>query len=259
MSSRVTFLINNYQYEEFLPQCLDSIISQPYENAEFLLHDDCSTDRSVEIMKEYMSKDKRFTQLKVEEENNGDPCVGINWGLSVATGDFFSIVCTDDFLSPNFWESTLPYFDDPDVGIVRVALYNFGPYIASPAKLNLTNLKNPLDILEGNKINVTSPFRMSMQKQIGIFLPGNDTLLADWDFWIRCVLAGWKVADHNEPMFWHRTHYRSITVKGRYAFGLGPKDYEFMSKKWMPELQKYRVYLSTIWRDAPKVEERKPQ
>lgn len=138
----VNIIINSYNYAEFLPECLDSVISQPYERMKILVHDDCSTDNSVEIIHDYMARDKRFTKLFVEENNQGANR-GVNWGMVEYTGDFYTVLCTDDYLAPNYWETVLPYFDSPDIGFVRVALMNFGPDIVSPSYMALLAFHNP--------------------------------------------------------------------------------------------------------------------
>jgi glycosyltransferase involved in cell wall biosynthesis len=244
MQSPVTILVNSYNHAEFLPECLDSIIVQPWENMEILVHDDCSTDNSIEIIHDYMSKDKRFKKLLIEEENRG-AAKGVNWGFAEASGDYFCILCTDDRLSPNYWETTLPYFDSPDVGVVRIAVMNFGPLITTPSYLDVLGMFNPIEILDGNKIYVSSPIRMTMQKQVGE-LDGN-TLLSDWDFWIRCLLAGWEWRDCHKPMFWRRTHSNSITVQEKHILGGGIDDFEYLYNKWKGSLCRYSVKNSTLY------------
>lgn len=100
--------------------------------------------------------------------------------------------------------------------------------------------------MEGGKVYLTSPVRREVQQQVGTY--DENTILSDWDFWIRSVLAGWKWKDCKQPMFYRRTQNKSITAKGGFVMGATSKDMEYMANKWQPTLIKYNYKLSTLWR-----------
>lgn len=59
----VSVIVPCHNLAEFLPACLDSVIRQPFKTWECLIVDDCSTDKSAEIAKEYVSRDSRFRYI----------------------------------------------------------------------------------------------------------------------------------------------------------------------------------------------------
>ncbi|WP_153048944.1 glycosyltransferase family 2 protein, partial [Streptococcus suis] len=88
--------------ENYLRQCLDSIIGQTYHNLEILLIDDASTDNSLTICHEYQARDKRIRLLK--KTSNVGIADSRNLGLENMSGDFVTFVDSDDYLESNFIE-----------------------------------------------------------------------------------------------------------------------------------------------------------
>ena len=242
MPSPVTICITSYNYKEYLPECLDSVINQQYEPMEILIYDDCSTDYSLDIIHEYMKNDSRII-LEVGDKNEG-PNAGVNWALRNAAGKFFAILCSDDRLVSNYWETLLPYFEDPEIGFVRIACMLFGESIVGESLFRPLNLNNRLDILEGNRVFVSSPFRMAMQKEIGLF--DVNTTFSDWDFWIRCILSKWKWVTYYEPMFFRRIHKDSITYKLGIFGNYNIVEHKYMENKWKKTLDLFNVKQTTM-------------
>ena len=58
--SLVTVLTPVYNGEQFLAKCIDSVLNQTYQNFEYIIVNNCSTDRSIEIANAYAKKDKRI-------------------------------------------------------------------------------------------------------------------------------------------------------------------------------------------------------
>ena len=56
----VSFVISNYNNENYISDCLDSILNQTYENIEIIVVDDNSTDNSVQVIKQWIENNKKF-------------------------------------------------------------------------------------------------------------------------------------------------------------------------------------------------------
>ena len=93
----ISIIIPIYNAEQYLRQCLDSIISQDYDELELLLIDDGSVDGSLGICREFAAKDSRI--IVVQKENTGVSDTR-NAGLERATGDYVLFVDADDYLVP---------------------------------------------------------------------------------------------------------------------------------------------------------------
>ena len=99
----ISVIVPVYNVEQYLRQCLDSIINQTYRNLEIILVDDGSTDSSGIICDEYAQIDDR---IKVIHKENGGLSSARNAGLDVCTsgGDFIAFVDSDDWLEPDMYE-----------------------------------------------------------------------------------------------------------------------------------------------------------
>ena len=91
---KVSVIIPVYNTEEYLRECLDSVVSQTLKEIEIICVDDGSTDGSLEILKEYAKKDERITVITQQNLHAG---VARNAGLAVAKGEYLSFLDSDDF------------------------------------------------------------------------------------------------------------------------------------------------------------------
>ena len=96
---RVSIIIPVYNAEEFLEECIESILSQSFPCFEILFIDDVSVDESVSIIEEHMSKDTRIHLFK-QDKNRGAPSAR-NRGIRMAKGEFLMFVDADDMLIAN--------------------------------------------------------------------------------------------------------------------------------------------------------------
>ena len=90
----VSVIIPVYNVEEYLKQCLDSVINQTYKNLEIILVDDGSFDNSGKICDEYALKDNR---IKVIHKENGGLSDARNVGIKEATGEYITFIDSDDY------------------------------------------------------------------------------------------------------------------------------------------------------------------
>ncbi len=101
---KVSVIIPVYNVEQYLNQCIDSVIAQDYDDIETILVDDGSTDSSGMICNNYREK---YPEIKVIHKKNGGLSDARNTGINVATGDYILFLDGDDFWSDNDCVSTL--------------------------------------------------------------------------------------------------------------------------------------------------------
>ena len=94
----ISVIITVYNVENYLSQCLQSVVNQSYWNIEIIVVDDGSPDRCGEIADQFAQKDQR---IKVVHKANGGYGSAINTGLKMASGIYISIVESDDYIAPN--------------------------------------------------------------------------------------------------------------------------------------------------------------
>lgn len=97
----------NYNASKYLPEALESVISQSYENWELLIVDDCSTDDSVSIINDYQKKDSRI-KLFVNQSNKG-AAFSRNYALIHATGKWIAFLDSDDIWFKNKLSSQIKF------------------------------------------------------------------------------------------------------------------------------------------------------
>lgn len=95
---KISFVIPVYKVEQYIEQCVDSVLNQTYKDIEVVLVDDGSPDNCPKICDEYAIKDNR---IKVVHKPNGGLSDARNAGLSVATGDHVIFMDSDDFWTSN--------------------------------------------------------------------------------------------------------------------------------------------------------------
>jgi len=116
MGNLVSIIIPVYNIEEYLRQCLDSILAQTYPHFNVILVNDGSTDSSPSICKEYVEKDSRF---KLVNKENGGLSSARNAGFNNANGDFICFIDGDDYIHPKTLEVQMKAFEEhPDCDIV---------------------------------------------------------------------------------------------------------------------------------------------
>lgn len=100
----VSVIMPVYNGETYLRQCLDSVVNQTLKEIEIICVDDGSSDRSVEILKEYAEKDERVMVLQQENAGAG---AARNNGLSKASGKYLSFLDSDDFFETDMLEKAV--------------------------------------------------------------------------------------------------------------------------------------------------------
>ncbi len=94
---KISILIAVYNTEAYIRQCLDSLLSQTHEDWEAICVDDCSTDHSLDILKEYAEKDSRIKVIHLA--TNQGQAKARNKGIEYCTGDIACFLDSDDWFS----------------------------------------------------------------------------------------------------------------------------------------------------------------
>ncbi len=99
---KLSIVIPVYNAENYLHQCLDSVLTQSLQDIEVICVDDGSTDRSLEILREYEERDVRVRVLCQQNRYAG---VARNNGMSVARGEYVAFLDADDYVLDYAYES----------------------------------------------------------------------------------------------------------------------------------------------------------
>ena len=92
---KVSVIIPVFNTEKYLRKCLDSVCNQTLSDIEIICIDDCSTDDSLNILKEYALKDNRIKLIEFKE--NKGAAVARNLGIDEAKGEYIGFIDSDDY------------------------------------------------------------------------------------------------------------------------------------------------------------------
>ena len=99
---KVSILVPTYGAEDFIEECLDSLINQTLKEIEIICINDGSPDKSLDIIKRYAKQDKRIKIIDKKNTGYGD---SMNKGLAAAKGEYIGIVEPDDFIELDAFET----------------------------------------------------------------------------------------------------------------------------------------------------------
>ena len=119
---KVSVIVPVYNVEPYLGQCLDTILLQTLQDIEVICVDDGSTDGSLSILQTYAMFDDR---LKVIHQENAGAAAARNRGLKEATGEFISVLDSDDFFEENMFEEMVAKAEEDNSDVVVCGHYIF--------------------------------------------------------------------------------------------------------------------------------------
>jgi glycosyltransferase involved in cell wall biosynthesis len=116
----ISFIVPVYNIENYLDDCIKSILMQSHIHYEIILVNDGSTDNSLNICLDYQ---KQYTFIKVIDKSNEGVAIARNEGLKIATGEYICFIDSDDFYLNDFAYDFLQKCHDNKLDIIR-GLYN---------------------------------------------------------------------------------------------------------------------------------------
>jgi GT2 family glycosyltransferase len=113
---RVSVLMAVYNGERYLKQAVESILAQSFEDFEFIVVDDGSTDSSLKSLEQYAARDTRIRFITLP---NAGLTRSLNEGLAIATGEFVARMDADDIAMPQRFARQVAFLDaHPDIALV---------------------------------------------------------------------------------------------------------------------------------------------
>lgn len=103
---KISIITPVYNVEQFIGECIESVLMQDMSDFELILVDDGSKDDSLSICREYAKKDSR---IKVYSKENGGVSSARNLGIQKSEGEYLCFIDSDDFVTANYCSSLLNY------------------------------------------------------------------------------------------------------------------------------------------------------
>lgn len=115
MKDLISVIVPIYKVEQYLDNCIDSLISQSHKNLEIILVDDGSPDNCPKKCDEWAQKD---TRIKVIHKKNGGLSSARNAGLDIAKGDYYAFVDSDDWIEHTMYADMIKILKTYNVDFV---------------------------------------------------------------------------------------------------------------------------------------------
>ena len=225
----VSVILPNYNYARYLPQRLESIYNQTFQDFEVIILDDCSTDNSLEVIEKY--SDRPSTSIIVNKQNSGNVFKQWDKGLKHAKGEIIWIAEADDYCQPEFLETVLPKFADRKVSLAYANSYvvddentingDYTPYyncldpyhwntsyiVSAEEEINYgLGVKNTIPNVSAVLFRKDSLLNKITEETL------NYTFSGDWFTYIQ-VIKNNKIAFCVEKLNFHRKHKQTVTNK----------------------------------------------
>lgn len=151
---KISMIIPVYNVEKYIDKCLKSVEKQTYKDSEIIIVNDGSTDNSLEIIEDYVARNKNFVCYTIENSGQGG---ARNFGLTKATGEYVVFLDSDDYIAENCLEKLVEAAEKNDSDIVVCNNYDVAEDGAAIC-LSESNIKNQTTSLSENpKILLNRP------------------------------------------------------------------------------------------------------
>lgn len=206
LSPTVSVIIPSYNYADYLPDTLQSILAQSYQDYEIILIDDGSTDDTRKVCQRLLKAYPDAPLCVIHQQNTGQPAFPRNRGIEMARGQYILCLDADDKIAPQFLEECVAVLDrHPRYSIAYPRLKEIG----DSHNLWRGFEYNPETLIHWNFIPTASVFRREAWLDVGGYAT-NVRGHEDWDFWIACAEKGHFGVLVDPATFYYRVHSNSL-------------------------------------------------
>ncbi|WP_426091849.1 glycosyltransferase family 2 protein [Flavobacterium sp. DSR3-2] len=253
----VSILIPVYNREYIVGETIESAINQTYTNIEIIIVDNCSTDETWVVLKNFAAKDSRIKIF--QNDVNVGPVLNWKRCIDEAKGEYGKILFSDDLISENFIEETLAVFDEQTAFVLSkikvfatdvekdysekvevntihsssfylqdVLLNNFYGFSVSPG----CSLFRTSDLRTSLIIDIPNTLNLDFKK----FGAGNDLLL-----FLNTALLYSKIKTTNKAVAFFRSHKDSFTISNQLGVYYDFSRLYFIEKHFPHYLSKFKT------------------
>ena len=209
---KLVVILPAYNAENFITECLESLLNQTFSDFCILAVNDASTDNTGKILEDYAAKDTRLRVYHFSE-NQGEPAV-MQFTMDILKEmdvEYVARMDADDVCIPQRFERQIQYLDShPEIDILgsNAVLFYEGqtraPKFTNHPLLD-KDIKAHFSLARGNIINPTTMWRHSSIKDLPINYAQTATA-PDFHMWVQCALHQKKFANLPEPLLVYRLH-----------------------------------------------------
>ena len=222
---KTSVILTSYNYEQYIKEVIESVLNQTFKDFELIIVDDCSTDNSAEIIRQFNDSRIKF----IQNDKNYGLKYSVQKALDIAHGEWIAFLESDDLWVSNTLETRIKYIEQyPEIGIIFNDVEEFGDEEWLKAVENnfirtrkiLNRLKFPKNIFYNiNVHNLIMTFSSVMiKRELFENLNFNTPIDALLDWWIYIHIAyNTKAFYIKEKLTKWRQHRESYILKKNHA------------------------------------------
>jgi len=214
----VSICICSYNHARYLPQTIDSVLTQTYQDFELIIVDDGSKDNSHEVLSDYQQRypDKIRYVWHADHANRGIS-VSCNLAVSLAQGRLFAWLGSDDYWFPDKLAKQVRFFEQhPEVGMLHTSALTLD---ANGTLFPVSNVHDSIDpqplatiVISNPVVASTAMMPTRLFDELGAF--DENLVFSDWELWIR-IAARYPIGFLAEPSCAYRVHGQNVSISSK--------------------------------------------
>lgn len=207
---QISVLMPVYNAADFLSAAITSILNQTFQDFEFLIFNDGSTDDSLKIIKSF--KDSRIKVIN--SKINVGIAKNINHGLEIAKGKYLAKMDADDISLPRRFERQFQFMEaNPEIGVCGTILKTFGQVEQFGGKAEFhKEIYTILNLWRNSIPHATTMIRNNMLKESGVHYSQEYIVCEDYALWVD-LAKHTKFYNLQELHYLYRIHQTNISIR----------------------------------------------
>lgn len=203
----VSIITPVYNSQNFLSECIESVLEQNFEEWELILVDDCSSDNSRAIILDYSGQDNRIKHIFLKK--NVGAGEARNKGIEASKYRYIAFLDSDDYWHMNKLKNQIAFMKKNEIYFSYTRYYQLNKY-NRPSKIILSPLKvNYFKLLFNNYIKTLTAI-YDTNETGKIYMP-NYRKRQDWGLWFKILRRTKNAYCLDEPLAYYRTSNSSLS------------------------------------------------
>lgn len=203
----LSVIIPSFNQQEYLPDAIESVLSNTRLPDEIIIVDDGSTDHSLDIAKTYQS-----SRTRVIHQINKGLASARNTGIMNATSDYILPLDADDLINENCIEKMIEAIEKTHADIIAPSFKAFGKHNHHVILADSLTVK---DFVHDNRVPYCSAIRRTRLLEIGGYNPRMVYGYEDWALWINLLQNGASIVTMKDVLFLYRTKEISMLTNAQ--------------------------------------------
>lgn len=205
---KVSIVLPTYNGQKYIRDSIDSVIAQTFTDWELIIVNDCSTDDTPKIIREYEKRDNRIKII--DNEVNQKLPTSLNIGFRKAQGEYLTWTSDDNMYMPEAIEKLSAYLDaNKDIMMVCSAMKFIdenGNYITCNSSAHINE-----KIFCVNNVGASFMYRGKVICEVGEYNP-EFFLVEDYEYWLRIMFQYGDIGYLDEKLYIYREQSGSLTA-----------------------------------------------